>query len=391
MNKIVLILLVASSVLFASGYKIPEQSTSSVAKSAATIANLNGADASYFNPAAMSVLSEGSALEAGLTYIHLPSVDFSGTTGSYSSEKENFLLPYIHYVSPKVDGFRYGFSLTEPAGLSKRWKSAVPKSYAQEFSLKVIELNPTISYDVNSDFSIGGGLRLIYSDGVVKSMTPTGTGRDMTGDTMEFGYNLALHYHPESDWQVGLTYRSKVDLGIEGDAKLFLTNAMFYNGSANVSLPVPAALALGVAYDITDKTTVEVVVDRTFWSSYDKLDFNYASPQPAFDTPVPKNWDDVNAYRLGVTHKYSDKLTLMGGFAIDENPIPESTVGYELPDSDAYLLSFGFDYKIDDSMNFGFGYLLDYKKSRNVTNTAINGEFTDGGAHLVNISLGYKF
>lgn len=392
MNKIVVLSLVASSMLLASGYKIPEQSTASTAKSAASIADLRGADASYYNPAAMSTLESKSQLEAGLTYIHLPAVEFSGTTGSYESEKENFLMPYMHYVSPKAGNVTYGLSITAPAGLSKRWQSPVPKSYAEEFSLKVIEINPTISYATNSEFSIGGGLRAIYTEGVVKSMTPTGTGRDMEGDTIEFGFNLAMHYHPQnSPWKAGLTYRSKVDLDVEGDAKLYNTGVMFYNGSANVSIPLPAALALGISYDINDKTTVEFVIDRTFWSSYKELDFNYATPQLAFDTPVPKNWDDVNAYRIGVTHKWDDKLTLMGGFAYDENPIPDNTLGYELPDSDAYLFSFGCDYKVDEKMNIGFGYLYDMKKSRSVTNTAINGEFDKGGAHLLNVSLGYKF
>ncbi len=411
MKKIVLLSTITASMIFAAGYKIPEQSTASMAKAAAHVANITGADASYYNPAAMSTLEDRSQLEIGATIIHLPEVDYTGTSvlglQSYSSKKENFLLPYLHYVSKKYNDFTFGFSITEPAGLSKRWDSAVASSAAQEFTLRVIELNPTVSYSINDNLSIGGGIRIIYSDGVVKSSSSTfsaltgGTipsvARDMSGDTIEYGYNLALHYRPSDDLKIGLTYRSRVGLNLEGEAKLFYGGAMIYNSTASVSLPLPATLAFGIAYDLDDKTNIEFVIDKTYWSAYDNLDFNYASAQPIFDTPITKNWKNSNAYRIGLTHKYSEDLTLMGGFAIDKSPAPDYTLGYELPDSDAMLFSFGFDYKIDDNMNFGFAYLYDKKDKRTILNNPLtapfspNGEFSEGGAHLLNFSLGYKF
>jgi long-chain fatty acid transport protein len=411
MTKIILLSTIASTILFAAGYKIPEQSTASTAKAAAHIANISSADASYYNPAAMSSLEDRSQLEVGLTFIHLPKIDYNGTSvlgaQSYSSKKENFLLPYFHYVSPKFGDYRFGLSMTAPAGLSKRWDSAIAKSVAQEFSLRVVELNPTISYAINDKLSIGGGIRIIYSDGVVKSDSSTfsaltggaipSVARDMSGDTIEYGYNLALHYQPTDDLKIGLTYRSRVNLDLEGEAKLYYGGALIYNSTSSVSLPIPASLAFGVAYDINDKTNIEFVIDKTYWSTYNSLDFNYSSTQPIFDTPILKNWDNSNAYRIGLTHKYSKTLTLMGGFAIDKSPAPDQTIGYELPDSDALLFSFGFDYKIDENMNFGFAYLYDKKKERTIANNPLtspfspNGEFSKGGAHLLNISLGYKF
>ncbi|MEA1915160.1 MAG: OmpP1/FadL family transporter [Campylobacterota bacterium] len=420
MKKIIVMSIVASSMLLASGYRIPEQSTASTAKAAAHVAHITGADASYFNPAAMSTLSNKSQLEMGATIIHLPAVDFNGTGAeSYKSEKENFLLPYMHYVSPKVDKYTFGLSMVAPAGLSKRWKDPVPRTSAQEFSLRVVEINPTVAYEVNSDFSIGGGLRIIYSDGIVKSngtapvdLTAFGLGinysdiaRDMTGDTIEFGYNLALHYHPNNDWTVGLTYRSEINLNEEGQATLTNTTttpigaiaAGSYIGSTSVSVPVPAVLALGVAYDISEKTNIEFVIDRTYWSAYGSLDFKYPTTLAnniligAFDDVKYKNWKNVNAYRIGVTHQYSDKLTLMGGFAYDETPVPDSTIGYELPDSDAFLISGGFSYKMDEQLTIGAAYLYDKKESRAATVGGTIGEFSDGGAHMFNFSLGYTF
>lgn len=413
MKKIIIGSIACASLLCASGYKIPEQSLASTAKSAAHVAHITGADASYYNPAAMSTLEDRSQLEASLTWIHLPKVDFDGTHAllgdlSYSSKKENFLLPNFHYVSPKVGNYTFGLSVVAPAGLSKRWDDAVPKTTSEEFSLRVIEINPTMSYAVNDVFSIGGGLRVIYSDGIVKSNSAdisalTGgaigsSARDMQGDTIEFGYNLAMHYHPNNDWQLGLTYRSKVDLDIEGNAKLYANGIKLYDDGASVSVPVPAALSLAVAYDITEDTNIEFVFDRTYWSSYKELDFEYTDPVhpllvSTYDDPKAKDWSDVNAYRLGITHQYSPELTLMGGIAYDKTPVSNSTIGYELPDSNAWMISGGFNYQLNDNVSFGTAYLYDKKKSRDVDSLSLgeSGDFSDGGAHLLTFSLGYKF
>ncbi len=47
--------------LMAGGYKIPDNSINSTAPPAAYVANAHGADAAYFNPAAMVFNKEGSA------------------------------------------------------------------------------------------------------------------------------------------------------------------------------------------------------------------------------------------------------------------------------------------------------------------------------------------
>ena len=38
---------------------------------------------------------------------------------------------------------------------------------------------------------------------------------------------------------------------------------------------------------------------------------------------------------------------------IDKNPAPDSTIGFELPESDAKLYSIGFEYKISEKMKMG--------------------------------------
>jgi len=412
MNKIITLSLITGTLTFAGGYKIPEQSLNGMALGAAYVAHTTDADTAYYNPANMSFLdATTSYTEGGVTLAHLPSNTYEGLQllpgvgaipANGKSNVENILIPYFHYVAPAIGNWRYGLSLVAPAGLTKRWDTPVQKLFSEEFTLKNVELNPVVSYKVNDTFSVGGGLRLVYSEGKVYgdgALIGLPIKREMEGDTIEFGYNLALAWKPASDISVGVTYRSNIDLDEEGQANLYFSN-VGQQYDATVSVPLPAALNIGISKTWDDTLTVELVYERTFWSSYETLDFEYSRPiQPklvgAFDDPKDKSWVDTNTFRVGVTYEMNDQLTLMGGYAYDETPVPAKTLSYELPDSDANVFSGGFKYRQTEQWSWGVALLYDLKDSRTLTlgenENGIVGKFTDGGALLVTIGASYRY
>ncbi len=413
MKKIVTLSIITSSLVLAGAYKVPEQSLNSMALGAAYVAHTEGADTAYFNPANMAFLAEDSQfMEAGMTLAHLPRNSFQGlqafsATEVYpangQSEIEDLTLPYLHYVGkPLKNGLRWGASLTVPGGLTKRWESTYQKLSAEEFTLKVIEFNPVLSYKITDNFAIGGGARLIYSEGKVYS---DGTGttkpikREMEGDTIEYGYNLAMSYKAPSDIILAATYRSNIDLGEEGEANLYVADAG-KQFDAEVTVPLPAALNLAVSKTWADRYTIEFNYERTYWSSYEELDFSYgANIQPLlvspFDDPKAKNWNDTNTFRVGLTAKLDEKITLMAGYSRDESPIDKKYISYELPDTDANVYTVGMRLKANKQLSYGIAYLHDEKDSVTLkpgeNESGIIGTFSNGGADLFTASVAYTF
>ncbi|HHD64436.1 MAG TPA: aromatic hydrocarbon degradation protein [Desulfobulbaceae bacterium] len=396
--------LAVSGTAYGSGYRIPEQSVDSVAKAGANVAYTTGADASYYNPANMSWLEDRGYLEGNLEWIHLKSITYNDNRTSQfngESEKEDFVLPTFFAVSPDYHNFRVGLSLTYPGGLSKQWPQPYPRTFAEEFTLKVYEFGASAAYKINDMFSFGAGVRTIYADATVRSAGMVAPGvtasRYMDGDTWEWGYNLALSARPTSAMNLSATYRSKVDLDLEGDARLATSAGPgMYNGVGAVSVPLPAVLSLAGSYTFFDQLTVELEYERTYWSDYEKLDFVYPAPlvnpvlNMAFDQPKSKSWDDSDTYRIGLTYDTKKSFILMAGFAYDKTPIPDSTLGFDLPDSDAYLYSFGVRYEATDQLDLGFGYLYDDKDDRSAVNGITHGEYSGSGAHVVTFGVSYK-
>ena len=405
---------IASSVVMAGGYKIPEQSLNSMALGAAYVAHTTGADTAYFNPANMAFMADKQYVEGAITLANLPKNTYTlGAPVSGHSEEENILIPNFHYVANAMGDFRWGVSMTAPGGLTKRWKTPFQKASAEEFTLKIIELNPSISYKVAENFSIGGGIRVIYSEGIVKSNSADAAAidprvpsaaRDMNGNTVEFGYNLAFAYSPMPDVNTALTYRSNVDLKEDGTAIISATSfGTLYNGNASVTIPLPAALNFSVSKTWNNKFTLELNYERTFWSSYKNLDFDYTSAgstfvPSAFDDPISRDWKDTNTFRLGATAVLDNKFTVMMGFAIDETPTQTKTIGFELPDSDAKIFSMGFRYQQSENLSWGAAFLYDSKdpialKAGEQDNAILNngGSFGGGGAYLTTVGMAYEF
>jgi len=407
MKRVILTTLAAVTGIYAGAYKVPEQSLHAMALGAAYIAHTEGADSAYYNPANMAFMPDKHYIDAALHVVYLPENDFEGVQilqgnaidATASSEHEWAAFPTFHYVHTANGPWRWGISVTAPDGLTKRWKSPVQKLYAEKFRLLTVEVNPSLSYRFSDTLAMAVGIRGVYSEGEVYSDgndIGVPLKREMSGDTVEFGWNIALAWRPMPDVEVGVTYRSKIDLNEEGDANLYLGRAANRYG-ASVSVPMPAALNIAVAKTFDEVWTVEAVYERTFWSSYESLDFEYDTPValalvPYFDDPKAKNWDDTDTFRLGVTYRWDEKLTLMGGYAYDPTPVPEATLSYELPDSDAHIFSAGFTYRQNAQWMWGAALLYDYKTSRDVyQEEGIQGEFSGGGAVLATIGVSYEF
>ena len=133
--------------------------------------------------------------------------------------------------------------------------------------------------------------------------------------------------------------------------------------------------------------------DRTYWSDYKNLDFNYGVDLTTtlglsgYDLAIPKKMERHRrlAYQALTYDMKKQFLYSWPVFAIDENPVP---IGHprllSLPDFRCAALFVGC--AAIQSMKiwrWGFAYLYDDKESRTVTNSTVQGTFKDASAHLV--------
>lgn len=400
MKKHIYILSFLTSTLFAAGYQIPSNSINSYALATAYVANANGADSAYFNPANMVYNKDINEIEASLSYISLPSMKYSptGGNGSIKTKDHDTVIPSLHYVSPRLtdNGLRLGFSISVPYGLTREWSDQPAKATAKKFSLKTIEFNPSIALPITKDLSIAFGIRYMKGEGEVELDALPTYSVNMSGDDDAFAYNIALSYKATDKLQLALTYRSAITLSTKGNA---VVASPWFTGTIGAALDVeiPDNLIIGAAYDFSKQTTVEVNYDKTFWSKVTQTDFNYANAileASPLGTSSPKLWDDTVAYRIGITHKLDNLLTLMGGIAYSTNAASEAYVSYSSPEADSMTYSFGGRYSLNNNLDIGLSFLYaDYKDrtSAQTPTTGVRGALSEKTAFAITTGIAYKF
>lgn len=167
---------------------------------------------------------------------------------------------------------------------------------------------------------------------------------------------------------------------------------------ASGDVTLPGVLSLGVMVEPIKDLTLEFDLVRTFWSSYEKLTFNYerdlVPPTGVTSSTTTKNWHDVWRYQVGLEYGPTDWLDLRCGYVYDQSPIPDEHADYLLPTNDRELYNLGLGFKHDNwTADLSYTYLLMHQRDTNARagEGVYNTHFENGRTHILGLTLGYRF
>lgn len=405
-------LLVGNGLAQASGFAVPELSIAGLGLSNAMVANTSDAGALPYNPAAMAFLGSGS-VGGGVMFIK-PSNSVSDTFlnpgETFDGKAPDWIGTVMGHGHMEInETLSLGLSVNTPFGLETRWPS---RAFGDGFALvgaqgaepthsklELISASPSLTYKINENAAISGGLDIYW---VRDLQFNTASTLICCGDGTGAGFHLAGLYR-SGPWSFGATYFSSSNIDID-DGKVAPPGAEF---EAHTELDVPWRAQLGVAYQATEAVNVEFDITRTGWSSFDRLEV-YASDdfinaslggQPLVTST--NNWDDANAYRLGVTWDLSDATRLRFGYSYDETPQDDDHFSARIPDADRHLFSVGVRQTMGDGWEVEGGYMYVLWEDRTIdqplptgnepNGTALyNGDY-EGDSHLFGLGVTKRF
>jgi len=382
----------------ASGFALIENSASGQGNAyAGAAAHVTDASTVFFNPAGMMQL-EGDRLTVAGHFIK-PNSEFNNDgssaaaivggaplTGGEDDGGFNAIVPNLYWVTGINEETKFGLGMQTTFGLATKYDDDwVGRYHAVETDLKTINVNPSIAYRVNDKLSIGGGIDVLFGDIIFTnaidfgaicaaqgltsaSCSPQNTDgfADLEGDNLSdpaFGYNFGLQYMIQPETIIGLSYRSEIDLDLEGEADFtvpagaaFITGSgLFLDSDITAGVTLPASLAFSVSHKV-DKITYLADITWTGWSSFDELRIEYENDaQP--DSVTTEDWDDTFRYSIGLDYQYSNSLVLRTGVALDETPVPSAERRTaRVPGDERIWLSFGMTYTWDEDLTIDVGY-----------------------------------
>ncbi|MEZ9392566.1 outer membrane protein transport protein [Vibrio splendidus] len=411
-------LLSTSTVTHAAGFQLAEYSATGLGRAyAGEAAMADGADAQWRNPAMLTYL-EGTQVSVGAIYVD-PNIDIDGTstsafTGAKSSSNSSdfahsAVIPNF-YVSHKYnDKFALGFAAGTNYGMeTDLGKDFGGANHGNEASVTTMELNLNAAYQVLESVSIGGGVRYIMAEGSFGAVStanslvplPAGTAlKYMEGDDTAWGWQVGTAWQINESNRLGFTYKSEVDLTLEGYAKGLGFNRTDPNAhkSGSMDLALPATAELASFHQLTDKVAVHASINWTNWSSFKELVADFPGENSV--EIKQENWEDNYRFALGTTYQMTPKLALRSGIAYDTSAVSEEHRTATIPETDRTWLSIGAGYQWSDQLTLdaGFTYILakDAKMLEDDASSApfggtFEGEVT-GSIWLVGIQANYRF
>ena len=393
------------STALGAGFALYDFSARGNALGGAMVGRADDPSAIAFNPAGITQIP-GSSFMTGLAFI-MPRGTVSMVGGPAVDLKDHtFIPPHFYYTRQMNDTVWFGLGLMTRFGLGtdfpEDWFGRYNSYYA---NIQSISLNPNIAWKVNDYFSMSVGVEAMWFEyGSRKKADLTGgadpkpaTDMDiqLLGDDIGYGWNIGFHFRPSESTRIGLHYRSKVSLTIEGDVDVTLPDGTFDSTTGSGEITLPEMYMLGISHQFTPKLNVEVGAIYTGWSSYDRMVIHFGdSPYLPDEFPSDKNYKNVWRYQLGVEYQKSPEWTWRLGYTYDQSPIPDDTIDYQLPMSDRQLFSIGFGYtKNNRTLDFAYTYLLadDRDIAGRLADGVVNSRASDLDTNIFVISYSVRF
>ncbi|AYC33684.1 transporter [Pseudomonas cavernae] len=400
----------------AGGFAINEQSVSAMGTSfAGRSSAADDATTVFGNPAGMSRLKrEQVSAGAALIYAKTDIDDARSFPGIGSNDGDMVPLvaaPMGYYVKPLDDNWTFGLGMYVPFGLITDYESGFQGRYfADRSEVRVITLQPTLSYRFNDQLSVGFGPTINRIDGELTSAalnraTPgSNDGKvKVKGDDTALGYNIGVLYQITPQTRAGLTYHSMVDYKLEGDTQINGTGFGPFNGrefDASLKLKTPESVDFSVTHELNADWTLYAGSTWTRWSRLEAIVVeNEGVPAPLTQTLSPireeQNWHDTWSHAIGAAYKLNPQWVLRAGLAIDQSPANNQDRSPRIPTNDRKAISFGAAWSPSDevTVDLAYSYLQeDDAKIDEVSPTkgAYSSTFKNS-AHGLGAQLTYRF
>lgn len=393
----------------AQGFGVNEVGTCAVSRGfAATGSPCDDASTIFWNPAAAAELT-GRSLSIGGSAIIVKGSFLQDSTGLKYPTHISPELPPDFFGAVRVGNGSVGLGVYVPYGLTSQWNDDFPGRFsALRASLKTIYVQPNVAYQINDNWSVGGGPIIGHStvdltqaiDLSQQTAAPGITFNQLGipyltefaraqfhGSATAIGYNVGVHakYH---DWSVGARYVSalnfKYDKGtanfsqtptgltlaqgnpvsptgsiIPLDALLgaeFATGGPLTAQGASSEITHPWQLQAGIGYNGWANTKLSADIARIGWSSFKTLPVTFDGGASAESRTILEDYSDSWSYRFGAEHRIGPATGRIG-YAYSVSPAPDVSVTPLLPDMNRRNFAAGLEIPVMSIYRLELGYL----------------------------------
>ncbi len=336
------------------------------------------------------------------------------------SRRNLFLIPNLGYTKKINDDLYWGISIYGNGGMNSTYDrnlydetaavlgnplgpastpegttTGTPQTGTLGVDLSQALFAPTISMKLNERHTVGASLLL-----GVQRFSARGLG-NFSCLTSSVQANLAANPSCEtigypdipspaltdngSDWSYGAGVRigwigavtPTLTLGAAVASKVYMTELDDYSElfAEQGDFDIPANFTVGVTFKATPKLNLSFDFQSILYEGVNSISNAGPVLGPAFSPPTTGplgannglgfGWEDINIYRVAGEYMYDSQWTFRAGFAINDQPIPDSEVLFNIlaPATIEKHVTAGFTYTPDASSEWNFAYMHAFEET----------------------------
>ncbi|TFH91598.1 OmpP1/FadL family transporter [Vibrio ouci] len=388
MNKPLYLSLLAASVcctlqVNAAGTLVSEMSQMSVSTAGAGGAVVaENASVAYSNPAGMSYIDQP-ALSVNLAAMALDINYYDHTDANQSAEDAGGYQPYgsLYYVHPVSEKVRFGMSLSAQGGSALDYGTEYAGNMElNDLRLSVLQLNPSFSYQIDSRWSVGGGLQIDYATYEQNLLVDHA---HLETDSWTLGYNLGVMWQVDKDNRFGLTYRSQMDHDLTGEVNtdpfsIHIAGPLYkdipaMSGQAGVNVLNPRQVELSGLHQLNQPLSLVWSLGFEQWSENKAT---HVEVNGSNVSQIPRSFEDVWSAAVGARYQLTPKLRVEGGLGYASSPLSDPRLqSPDLPVDSQQRYSLGMSYQWSEQINLnGYYSFVDYGNPE-ISTSSMSGHF----------------
>ena len=388
LKQITIASLLLSSVSFGASIDLVQNYSAEYAGNPAQQGAINYGSTVYFNPAGLSQLEQGTYFVGG---VQLAFGEQSMTNGKkYDAD---LFSPIPNFAVYKVvdDGAYYWTLGAVAGGATLEYEDGIPLGQKFEQLLDMGNTNvkggnqyaqTTIgrTWKVNEKLSTSLGLRAVYGLRTLEASTSLNKNLSAMGATgtasidsertgYGFGFQLGLNYKATEKLNLGLRYDSQVNMDFKTDAEIKYTGlgnvivgsskpgkqsgllGMFpvYDDGTKIRRDLPAILALGASYKVTDRWTT-FVGGNYYFNKDAKMDRH-----PLLDS---SKYSYDNGWEISIGSEYwiNDKFAWLVGANYADTGAPKDTYSPTEYAINSIFVGTGIKYRQNETTEWTVAY-----------------------------------
>lgn len=347
-------------------------------------AEADDASTIWWNPAGMTRLRSRQIVAAAhlilpdVSYSDDGSLDLTGGAmlgGLGGNGGETAVVPNLFATWRLNRRAVVGLGVNAPYGLATDYPSDwIGRYFATRSEIVSVNINPSVAYKLNRQWSVGAGLNLSHIDASIGNQVDFGAFAGMpqamdgsveiTGEDWGLGWNAGVLFEPDCCTRLGLHYRSRIRHTLDGEGDFTVPGALapvvtrggrFVDSDAEADIELPDTLSFSAYRKLNRRLAVMGDITWTRWSTFDELVVKFANPAEP-DNVLDLDWQNTIRASLGATYQLTPRIQLRAGVMFDEGAAITENRTPRVPDNDRFWITAGVGVQLSRALRVDLSY-----------------------------------